>query len=124
MSQKYNFKGIKKVGAASVIAALTAVLKPMGLSWLVTNKLSRFVLNAHLQPFLNALANKGLLLINIGVINFDTEKDKDAYIQAMDEALRIVKETPNLTPEKIKEIDDAVIAKYDELAVFGKLRKP
>lgn len=61
------------------------------------------------------LANKGLLIINLGAIFIEGEIDQKSFDKAMDEALEKVK-YKNLSDEERKEIDDEVIKAFRNFA--------
>ena len=115
LSGKYDFKGIKKLGGAGLRAAL---LSTPYLAWLakvpaVSNFISEFLANW--------LANKGLILLNVGAFYVNGELDQNALDSAIDEGLKKVEQSGGkLTPEQIKAIDDAVIKAADKALPYGK----
>ncbi len=116
LSGKYDFPGIKKLGAQSLRLALNA--SPYT-AWFFKVPGSILVC----EFFINWLANKGLLILNIGAIIIDSEIDQHALDKAMDDALRQITEQggrDKLTPEQRKAIDDEVIKAARKFVVIGK----
>lgn len=111
---KYDFPGIRKAGAA----ALKAVILSTG--WGATIIASPFapLLNQILEYLSEYLANKGLLIINLGAIYVDGEFDQSHFDHAMSEAIEKAK-VPGLSEQKKKEIDDAVIKAFRNFARVG-----
>lgn len=100
---KYNFKGIKKQGAEGLKLALAS--SPATI-WIAKIPL----INNLLEPFVNWLANNGLVILNIGAIYVNGKVDQSLLDRSIDEGLKKVQNSNgNLTPEQIKEIDNAVI---------------
>jgi hypothetical protein len=114
---KYNFVGIKKQGA---IGLRLALLSSPSTAWLLKfGSLSEVLL----QATANWFANKGLIVLNIGAIYVNGEIDQALLDRAIDSGIKAVENaggSQNLTPEQIKEIDDAVIAAADKALVYGK----
>ena len=117
LTGKYNFKGIKKSGKAGVKAALA--LSPWT-SWLLS---LGSLLDLGIELCLNWLANRGLVVLNVGLDAIQGSKDQKGFDDAMDEAYRQITNAggvENLTPEQIKELDDAIIKATRKLVVIGK----
>lgn len=117
ISGKYNFKGIKKTGGAGLKVALS--LSPWT-SWLLS---FGSLLDLALELFSNWLANRGLIILNIGVDAITSNQGQKGFDDAMDEAFRQITNAggvENLTPEQIKELDDAIIKATRKLVVIGK----
>lgn len=127
MRNKYDFKGIKKVGAAGILAALTVWAGKFGLAGFIQNKIVKLILKFFIERYVNGLANRSLFVLNLGHIKFDTEGDQKAfegaYIAGNLKVADLIREKGFLTKEDMVAIDDEVIANYDKWAVFGKLRK-
>ena len=119
LSGKYDFKGIKKYGAKGLFLALSSTsfggfLAKWGLGG---------ALEIALEWLANWLANKGLLVLNIGAIVVEGEFDQKAFDREMDEALKKVEMAGGkLTPEQMRAIDNEVIEAFRKFAVFT--RKP
>jgi len=113
LSGKYDFKGIKKVGSAGIRAALAT--SPYT-SWLLR---FGFLLDLGLEFATNWLANNGLGILNIGAYFVNGKLDTNALSNAIEAG--IIKAQGPLTPEQIKEIDDAVIKAADKALAYGKL---
>lgn len=99
-----------KIGAARVIA-LAGLSGPLG--WIAAIVLERLF---------NWLANKGIMMLNVGIINFDTDMDKKAFENAIEQAHEELKLKPKLTKEELDAIDNKVIAAFDKFVVFDKVR--
>lgn len=119
ISGKYDFKGIKKIGAVGLKAAL---LSTPGFAWLSKiPSLSDLVA----EYLCNWLANKSLIVMNISAAYVNGEIDQKLLDRAIEAGIKSMEISGgNLTPEKIKEIDDAVIKAADKALVYGKLKPP
>ncbi len=107
------------MGAAGLKALLAST--PWGV-WLVTGfpgKITNFIL----QLFTGYLANRGLMILNVGVIMFDEKVDPYLFDMAMDGAIKEVENSGGkLTKEQIKAIDAKVIEAARKLIVIGRNR--
>lgn len=103
ISGKYNFKGIKEKGAGGLKLAL---LSSPYTSWVAKIP----TIDVLLEFVTNWMANKGLIVMNIGAIIVDGKVDQSLLDRSMEAGLKEV-EMPGviLTPERMKEIDDEVI---------------
>lgn len=110
---KYDFKGISRIGATALRVALSS--SPYT-AWFFKVPGSQFIC----EMIVNWFANKGLLLFNIGAIYVNGELDQNALDKAIESGLKQV-EIPgvNLTPEQIKELDDAVIKAANRALPYG-----
>ena len=115
LSGKYDFQGIKKQGAAGLRLAFSS--SPYT-AWLVKfPALTDFVL----EFVANWLANKGLILMNLGAFYVGGKLDQNALDSAIDAGIKRVESADGkLTPAQIKEIDDAVIKAADKALPYGK----
>lgn len=116
LSGKYNFKGIKKLGSASLKAALST--SPYT-AWLL-----KFgsLLDLILEFVSNWLANKGLVLLNVGAIEVDGYFDQKSFDANMDKAYNEIRNlggVEKMTPQQKKDIDDAVIKAARNFIVIG-----
>lgn len=119
LSSKYDFQGIKKVGAALVRGALASDPK---LAWLLkfgslTDLLIEFILNW--------MANHGLLVFNVGFEILDGKVDQkklDAQFRMAYEEIRIKGGREKLTTAQKKAIDDEVIKAARKFIVLSKPR--
>lgn len=117
ISGKYNFKGIKTAGRLGLQAAIAST---PSLAWLNS---APALTGLILEFFTNYLANKGLIVLNVGAFYVNGELDQKALDNAIDAGLKRVESSAGkLTPEQIKEIDDAVIKAADKALPYG--RKP
>lgn len=116
-SGKYDFKGIKKYGAMGLSMALAStsfggVLQVWGV---------KHVADLLLEWLANWLANKGLMVLNIGAIYVEGKWDQKEFDSSMDEAFKQIQSSEGkLTPEQQKAIDDKVIEAFRKFAVFTK----
>lgn len=116
LTGKYDFPGIKKAGVKGITLLLA------GTSWgaaLVAGPF-KFVYDFLLELLINFLANKGLMVIDIGVFYVGGKFDQGSFDKAMNEGLERVKSGKVLTPAQIKEIDQNVIDAFRE---FGKVTR-
>lgn len=104
---KYDFPGIRKAGTA----ALKAVVATTGWgAWLIASPFNS-VFEVAAGWLSEWLANRGLLIINLGAIYVSGEIDQARFDKAFEEALEKVK-LPGLTDEQKKGIDDEVIEAF------------
>lgn len=105
-SGKYNFQGIKKLGAAGLRLALAS--SPYTAWTLKFGSITSFFL----EWFSNWLANNGLMILNTGADYINGEFDQKRFDEAMDTAVSDIQKKggrENLTAEEKKAIDDEVI---------------
>lgn len=116
ISGKYNFPGIKKIGSAGLRVALSSSPKT---AWLLRfSALTDLVL----EFIANWLANKGLLILNLGAVYIEGEFDQKKFDHAMDQAIREIQlkgGREKLTAQEIKDIDDKVIKAARGFIVIG-----
>jgi hypothetical protein len=107
LAGKYDFPGIKKAGAVGLRAALVST------AWgaiLLTTPVVRALVNFFLEMSMNWLANKGLMVMNVGAIVVDGYLDQRAFDLAMEQAIsKAENQKGKLTPAEMKAIDDEVI---------------
>jgi hypothetical protein len=117
LTGKYDFKGIKEKGAKGILLALSVTTWG---TWLIAHSFSP-VLDFLIKTLVNWLANKGLVVLNIGAIYVNGEFDQKAFDKAMGDGIRKVEEAKGkLTPEQIKAIDDEVIKAADRFIPYTK----
>ena len=118
---KYNFPGIKKWGAKGISLALASTTWG---AWLLKYTFGP-VIDYVLELIVNWLANKGLIVLNIGAIYVGGEIDQAALDRAIDQGIEKVRLAGGkLTPKQEKEIDDAVIQAADQALPYGKSPTP
>lgn len=100
---KYDFPGIRKAGSLAVKSLIAAT--GWG-AWILASPF-RFVLEYILEWIVEWLTNRGLLILNIGIIYVQGELDQAKFDQAMDEALEKAK-APDLSIEQKRAIDEEV----------------
>jgi hypothetical protein len=111
---KYNFPGLKKNGARALEMLLASF--SWGASLLKIPILGSLV-HSFLELFVNFLANKGLVFLNITDIVIEGKWDQERFDDAMEKALASVELShEKLTDEQRKRIDDTVIAAFRKFA--------
>lgn len=107
---KYDFPGIKKAGVVAIKAALAATTWGTSLLAMPILKFFMPVEDAILESAINFLANKGLIVLNLGAIYVNGEIDQALFDKALDDGLKIVEQgRDKITQEQGKAIDDDVI---------------
>ena len=111
MSGKYDFPNIKKAGTVALRAVLAST------SWGLSLIKSPFnpLIDLILGQLVEFLADKGLIIINIGVIYVDGHIDQKKFDEAFNIALEKVK-IPNLTPQEQEAIDEKVKNAFRDFA--------
>ena len=105
---KYQFDGIAKFNATVIFTAMAA----SPLAFLTTGLLGRFTFFA-LTKLGNVIANKGLIIANVGVDYVLTLNQKGNFDSIIEDALKEVKDKKGrLTDAEKKAIDDKVIASF------------
>lgn len=103
ISGKYDFKGIKTKGASGLKLAL---LSTPSLAWIAKAP----TIDTILEFVANWMANKGLIIMNLGAIYVNGELDQGMLDRSIDDGIKQIEIAGStLTQEQIKEIDDAVI---------------
>lgn len=106
LTGKYDFSGIKKAGIVAIEAALAST------SWgasLIGGPFRAFE-EALLGAVINWLANKGLIVLNLGAIVINGEVDQTLFDMALDEGLKKVEQGRDLLSDaEGRAIDDDVI---------------
>jgi hypothetical protein len=113
---RYDFKGIQKALGA-LIDALVA-----GTSWGAWLLASPFapVIRIVRDLLINFLANRGLIVLNVGAIMVDGAVDQSKLDTAMTDALNKMKiGRDKITPAQGKKIDDQVREAFDRDADVG-----
>lgn len=121
LSGKYDFPGIKKLGIAGLRVALAS--SPYTAWFIKFGAFSDLIMGFAV----NWLANKGLIVLNLGAIYVEGEIDQFVMDKAMDEALKEITNLgglDKLTPEQKREIDDRVIKAARRFIVIGSGKPP
>lgn len=114
LTGKYDFQGIKKQGASGLMLALSSNPSTAAIVKIPFIK-------AMLEALVNWLANRGLVLLNLGAIYVKGEIDQSLLDRSIEEGLKKVENAGGtLTPEQIKEIDDAVIKAADKALPYSR----
>lgn len=115
MTKKYDFPGMKKAGSVAFKALLASTT--WGAS-ILAGPLAKLV-----DPLTGALsewlANKGLLVVNLGAVVIEGKIDQGRFDRAMEEALERIK-IGTLTEEQKQEIDNEVIEAFRR---FGRITR-
>lgn len=115
---KYKFEGIGEKSATAVMLLLAAT--PYG-HWFTIGPQGKIV-HYLLQQFFMWVASNGLILLNIGIADLETNLEKSAFDGSLESALKLVEASKmGLTDAQKKAIDDRVIAAFDKFASFGVL---
>lgn len=106
LTGKYDFKGIQKAGRLGIKAFIAST------GWGAKLIASPFVkvLDLLIEWVTNWLANRGLIILNLGSIYISGEFNQSAFDKALDEGLKKVESNPGLS-EKQKEIIDNEVKK-------------
>ena len=116
LTSKYNFKGIATLGGAGLRALLA--LSPYTAWFLKLGGVGDLIL----EFVANWLANRGLILFNVGAIEVSGEIDQYKLDKALDdafEAITVKGGRDTLTPAQKKAIDDEVIRAGRKFIVIG-----
>lgn len=115
LTGKYNFPGMRKAGAFAFQAALASTV------WGAKILASPFkpAFEKILELISEWMANKGLIVINVGAFIIEGEVDQRAFDKAFDQALEKVK-VPGLSVEEMKAIDYEVIKAFRNFARVSK----
>jgi hypothetical protein len=108
---KYSFPRLRKAGAA----ALRVVLASTSFGRAFIASPFHPLLDPLLKWLAEWLANRGLLIINIGSIYVNGEFDQKRFDRAMEEGLEKAK-APNLSDSQKRVIDAAVIDAFRRFA--------
>ena len=104
LTGKYDFQGIQKAGRLGIKALLAST------GWGAKLLAGPFVkvLDIAIDWLSNWMANKGLIILNLGAIYIEGEFDQGAFDKALDEGLSKVETQPNLSQEQKELIDEEV----------------
>lgn len=110
---RYNFPGIQKAAGLLIDGLLAATVWG---AWLIKSPFKPAV-NLIRDMIVNYLANKGIIVINIGMNIVDGAIDQKALDKALDEGIRrVMQGRDKITPQEGKAIDDKVRKAFDENA--------
>jgi hypothetical protein len=110
-SGRYDFKGIKRLGALGLFNLLQS--SPLG--FLASGVAGKFFFTLF-EFIANYAANRGLIFLNVTISNAQTDSQQREYVEIVDWALKEVR--PDMSQEEMKEIDDKVIQKLVAFAVL------
>lgn len=113
LSGKYDFQGIKKFGAKALSLALSSTAWG---AWLIASPF-KLVVDAFAEQLANWLANRGLIIINVGAIIVEGEIDQKKFDSAMEEGLAKLK-IPGISDAEKAKIDQKVI---DAIRKLGRI---
>ena len=107
---KYSFPGIQKAGVAAIKAILATTAWGAAIIASPFYKILEPIEDYLLGWIINWLANKGLIVLNLGAIVVNGEVDQALFDKALDDGLKLVEQgRDKISVVKGKEIDDEVI---------------
>lgn len=111
---KYDFPGIRRAGATAFKLVLA------GTGWGAKLIASPFwpIIKMMIEWCAEYLANKGLLVINVGAIYVNGEFDQARFDKAFEEGIQKAK-APGLTDAQKRMIDDEVIKAFRRFGAIG-----
>lgn len=116
----YKFTGIGEASASVILAVLMSNPATAYLATGLMGKITFFIC----KIFSMWLASIGLIVMNVGEAKLATIIDAGKFDDSWDTAENLIKKIRDtgrdLTPEEIKEIDDAVIVAFKKFATFGR----
>lgn len=113
---RYDFKGIQKAVGVAIDALLAATTWG---AWILASPF-RPVVTLTENMLTNFLANRGLILLNIGAIIVDGEIDQTRLDSALDAGIKRVQQgRDKITPAEGAKIDADVVKAFDADADFG-----
>lgn len=114
LTGRYDFKGIQRAVTTGINALL--ITTSWG-AWLLASPFN-LVIQALENAAVNWLANRGLIVLNVGAIIIDGAIDQSALDSAIGTALQQL-QTGNVTPSEGKAIDDSIRQAFDKAADVG-----
>lgn len=116
LTGRYDFKGIQKATGALIDSLIAGT--GWG-AWILASPFKPFI--AAIRDLLvNFLANRGLIIINIGVNIVDGVLDQKALDSALEAGItKVMKGRDKITPAEGKKIDDEVRKAFDRDADLG-----
>jgi hypothetical protein len=116
LTGRYDFKGIQKLASAGVNVALGAT--QWG-AWLLASPF-RGSIDAAEKMIINWLANRGLIVLDVGYFMVNGAIDQKRLDQALTKGLQRVQQgRDKITPAEGKAIDDEVREAFDADADLG-----
>lgn len=116
LTGRYNFPGIQKAAGVAIDALLAGTTWG---AWILASPF-KIVLAPLRNLIVNFLANRGLIILNIGANIVDGVVDQKGLDMAIDAGLkRVMQGRDTITPEEGKAIDDEVRKAFDEDADLG-----
>jgi len=114
----YDYSGIGRAEALLLFSALAAS------PWAVlTNGFLGSIVFWILTKICTGLANKEVMVLNVGATTLQTIMQKGEFDATLDAAFKAIKGNPDrLSAAEKAKIDDPVIAAFRKFAVFGQLR--
>ena len=113
---RYNFPGIQKAAGVAIDALLAGTTWG---AWLLASPF-KIIIGPIRDMLVNFLANRGLILLNIGANIIDGSLDQAKLDEALDAGIkRVMQGRDKITPEEGKAIDDKVRAAFDADADLG-----
>lgn len=116
LTGRYNFKGIQRAVSTGVNLILAST--SWG-AWILASPF-RVVLQAAEDVAVNFLANRGLIVLNIGAIMIDGAIDQSRLDSALTDALtKLQNGRDKITPEEGAKLDQEVANAFDQDADLG-----
>ncbi len=113
---RYNFPGIQKAAGAAIDALLAGTTWG---AWILASPF-KIVLAPLRDLIVNFLANRGLIILNIGANIVDGAVDQAKLDAALDAGIkRVMQGRDKITPQEGKKIDDDVRKAFDKDADLG-----
>ncbi len=113
---RYNFPGIQKAAGAAIDALLAGTTWG---AWILASPF-KIVLAPLRDLIVNFLANRGLIILNIGANIVDGAVDQAKLDAALDAGIkRVMQGRDKITPQEGKKIDDDVREAFDKDADLG-----
>lgn len=116
LTGRYDFKGIQKLSVAAIDAAIA------GTTWGASAVFKFFqpAVDVLLNMLINWLANKGLIVLNLGAVFVNNELDQAAFDKALSDAWEKIEQgRDKLSPEQGAALDDAVRKAASRFIDFG-----
>ncbi len=113
---RYDFPGIKRTLGLLIDGVLAGTVWG---AWILASPF-RPVIDYLRDLIINYLANRGIIILNIGANIVAGQLDQKAFDQAIEDGLqRVMQGRDRITPEEGKAIDDKVRAAFDDDADLG-----
>lgn len=117
---RYNFPGIQKATGRLIDGLIAGTAWG---AWLLASPFKPLVAYAR-DLLVNYLANRGIIILNVGVNIVDGVLDQKAMDDALDAGIRrVMQGRDKITPAEGQAIDDKVRKAFDENADLGATKR-